>query len=331
MNLSRYLKDKSLSLILQALGILAVSLFIISLGNPADAAFLLSIGWGMAVLLYYFIDYRIRKRYFDSILSCFDHLEFKYLISDVMEKPRRLEDTIYHSILHGANKAMLERISDIRHECSDYAEYIEQWVHEVKTPLSAIKLICENNRTEETRRVLRELERANRYVEQVLFYARSENVEKDYLIREVSLTDIVTKSIQNNRQLLREEEVKLKLECEQQVFTDSKWIVFIIDQCIVNSVKYGAKQLYFEAEAIGSKTFFSITDDGIGILEEDLPRIFEKGFTGKNGRLQDKSTGIGLYLCKKLCNKLDVELTAEAKAGEYTRITMVFSTGRLEN
>lgn len=331
MKLYSYLKDKSLSIILHLLGDLSVSFYIITLGNSPDAAILLSIGWSFVVTIYYSIDYRLRRRYFNSVLSCLDNLEQKYLISDVVEGPRRLEDVIYHRILHKGNKAMLEKISEIRHECSDYIEYVEQWVHEIKTPLSAMKLICDNNRTEETRKVLKELERANRYVEQVLFYARSENVEKDYIIRETSLTDIVTKSIHNNRQLLREENIMLKLECEHQVFTDSKWIVFIIDQCIINSVKYGAKQISFECSAVGSKTYFSITDDGIGILEEDLPRIFEKGFTGKNGRNQDKSTGLGLYLCKKLCDKLDIGLIAESVTGSFTKITLVFTTGRLEN
>lgn len=329
MKINMYLKDKSISLILHVLGILAVSLYMNIIGNSNDSICLLIVGWILVVLIYYSIDFIFRKKYFDSMLFCLDNLSKKYLIADVMDKPQRLEDVLYKHILRMGNKAMLEEISNIRHERDDYMEYIEQWVHEVKSPLSAMKLICENNRNDETKKVMRELERANRYVEQVLYYARSENVQKDYLIKEVNLLDIVKKSIHNNKQLLREEQIKVNLDCDQFIYTDSKWISFIIDQCIVNSVKYGAKQIIFQSEVSGSKTIFSIIDDGIGILEEDLPRIFEKGFTGKNGHEKDKSTGIGLYLCKKLCDKLDVEIEVESKVSRYTIVHLTFVNGRL--
>ena len=179
------------------------------------------------------------------------------------------------------------------------------------------------------KKVLKELERANQYIEQVLYYARSENVEKDYLIREVNLLDIVHTSIQNNKQLLREKQIQIKLECNQSVFTDHKWVGFILDQMIVNSAKYGAKQIHFQAVVEGSNTYLNITDDGIGILKEDLPRIFDKGFTGKNGHNEMKSTGMGLYLCKKLCDRLGIEIHIKSETGHYTKAILVFATGRL--
>ncbi|MBH1939308.1 sensor histidine kinase [Mobilitalea sibirica] len=325
-----YLKDKCIPNILQILGAVAVSSFMSMLGNSNDAITLLLVGWGFVLVLYYSFDYSCRKRYYNSLLESLKHLKQKYLIADVMEKSHRLEDVIYHRILHMGNKAMLEEISETIHECNDYIEYIEQWVHEVKTPLAAMKLICDNNRTPEAIKVLQELERANRCVEQVLFYARSKNVEKDYLIKEVNLDEVVKKSIQNNKQLLLEKKIQVKLECDQSVFTDGKWIVFILDQCIVNSAKYGATNIVFYSEVIGSKTNLIIEDDGIGILSEDLPRIFDKGFTGKNGHELQKSTGIGLYLCKKLCEKLDVLIDVKSQIGSYTKIILTFATGRLK-
>ncbi|MDF2544725.1 MAG: histidine kinase [Herbinix sp.] len=324
MNLLSYINDKIIAIILQILGIVAISLFIISLGNSIDAVFLIVIGWGIVALLYYSIDYIMRKRYFKEILSCADQLDKKYLLSDVIQKPRRLEDIIYRKLLFQGNKAMLEEIANIRHERDEYKEYIEQWIHEVKTPLAAMKLICENNRSSETIKLLRELERANQYVEQVLFYARSEHVEKDYLIREINLTDAVKKSVLNHKQLLLEHQMQIEINCDSLIFTDIKWLVFILDQCIANSIKYGATKLTFQSNVIGKETCFSIIDNGIGIAKEDLPRIFEKSFTGKNGHEQEKSAGIGLYLCKKLCDRLGIDIKAESQDGSYTKIIITF-------
>ncbi len=331
MNLYGYIKDKGMSILLHIMGMLAVSAYMRISGSLADTVVLLLMGWGMTVILYYFFDFRARKRYYQVLLEQMDQLDQKYLIADLMKKPYRAEDLIYYHMLRQGNKAMLEEISEIRQEYADYTEYMEQWVHEVKTPLAAMKLICENNRSEETRKVLRELERAGRCVEQVLFFARSKNVEKDYLIREVNLTDIVTKAIQNNKQLLIEKKVQVKTDCDQNVFTDHKWITFIIDQCILNSVQYGAGTIIFRSQALGSKTHFYIQDDGMGITKEDLPRIFEKGFTGKNGHEQEQSTGMGLFLCKKLCDKLDVLIGVESEPSKYTKIILTFSTGGLED
>jgi signal transduction histidine kinase len=329
MKLTGYLKDKSISIILQILGAMAVSLFLGEVKDSSDAVMLLLTGWGLVVFMYYTIDYHIRKRYYKAIFLSLEELDQKYLISDILLKPRRQEDILWQKILRISNRAMLEEITRIRHESSNYTEYIEQWVHEVKTPISAIKLICDNSPLEATRKIRQELEKSSRFVDQVLYFARSSNVEKDYLIREVSLDEVVKKALQNNKHLLLEKKVQINLTCDQNVFTDSKWIVFILDQCIVNSVKYGADNITFKSEVKGSKTAFHISDNGVGIAEDDLPRIFEKGFTGKNGHETEKSTGIGLYLCKKLCEKLDIDIAAKSQKGSGTTISMVFSTGRL--
>ncbi|WOO38745.1 sensor histidine kinase [Anaerocolumna sp. AGMB13020] len=329
LKLADYIKDKSIPLVLQILGAIAFSMFLGKERDSSDTALLLLSGWGFGVFFYYLIDYHIRKHYYNILFLSLDELDQKYLISDILLKPRRQEDILWQKVLRISNRAMLEEIARIRHESSNYTEYIEQWVHEVKTPISAIKLICENSPTEETRKIKQELERANRFVDQVLYFARSNNVEKDYLIREVSLEDVVKKALQNNKHLLLEKKVQINLSCDQSVFTDSKWIVFILDQCIVNSVKYGADSIAFKTEVKGSKTTLQITDNGVGIAREDLPRIFEKGFTGKNGHETEKSTGMGLYLCKKLCDKLDIGIEAESEKNNGTTIRMVFSTGRL--
>ena len=140
-------------------------------------------------------------------------------------------------------------------------------------------------------------------MEQALFYARSENVENDYLIRQVSLKDCVHSSVVHNKRLLIQNGVALDLgNLDELVLADSKWVEFILSQLLVNAVKYRRKEgsrISIQACVLGNQVELSVEDNGIGIPESDLPRIFEKGFTGNNGRNGQRSTGIGLYLCKR--------------------------------
>ncbi len=319
-----YLKDKLLVIIFNIFCMILLSIYLIILNNSFDAVLLIDIVWCLVVILFLEIDYYKRKKYFEEILKMLDELEEKFLISDIILKPQKLEDEIYGKILRSCNKAMLEKITQIKHERKEYKEYIEQWIHEIKIPLSALKLICENNKNDVTKKILFELERTNKYIEQALFYARSENVEKDYLIREFSLEEIVNKAISENKTFLIGNRVSVKVECNHNVYTDNKWIIFILSQIITNSVKYGAKNLKIYSCKNDGKVELCVNDNGVGISEADLPRIFEKGFTGNNGHTNQKSTGIGLYLCKKLCDKIEVEIEVSSKQGEFTEVRLIF-------
>ncbi len=214
---------------------------------------------------------------------------------------------------------MLEKIGEVQRERKEYKEYIEQWIHEVKTPITAIKLICVNNRFEFTRDLLAELENVNRFTEQTLYYARSEHTEKDYLIREVRLGDMVHEAIGENKYLLRQSNMTVLVdEMEYCVYTDSKWVQFILNQIISNAVKYRTEQPvlhFFAAEKKGQVVLYA-EDNGMGISKGDLCRIFEKGFTGQNGRRVSNSTGMGLYLCRRLCDKLGIGLAVDSEDSE---------------
>ena len=221
---------------------------------------------------------------------------------------------------------MLERIGEVQRERKEYKEYIEQWIHEVKTPITAIKLICENNRCSFTRELLAELENINRFTEQALYYARSEHTEKDYSVREINLSDVVHGAIADNKYLLRQNNVAVTVEdVEYSIYSDDKWLRFILDQLISNAVKYRADQpaLHFFAVKENDSIILSVEDNGIGIPQSDLPRIFEKGFTGQNGRMIRSSTGIGLYLCRRLCDKLGIGISASSE-GKGTAISLSF-------
>ena len=262
-----------------------------------------------------FFSYFHRKHQLESLLRLTENLEERYLISEIMPVPDRADDLIFYKILRLSNKSMLEQISRVHRERAEYREYIEQWVHEVKTPLAAMKLLCENERSPSSRRMLIEIEKTGHFIEQALYYARMEHTEKDYSVREISLLGVVHQAIADNKYLLRQNNASVSLSAEDAfVFCDEKWLRFILNQLIVNAVKYRSQQaeLCFSVSQSGEHTVLSLSDNGIGIPADELPRVFEKGFTGINGRKQQNSTGLGLYLCRQLCDKLGIQISVSS-------------------
>ena len=322
-----YVKNHLPVILLNLLGALALSLFLLATGNAIQTVLFIFITWMLVLILCLTICYLSRKKRLDKLLEMAGQLKERYLIPEVMQKPDRAEEQVFYQILKMSEKSMLERIGEVERERGEYRAYIEQWVHEVKTPITALKLLCENNRSPFSRDVLAELENINRYTEQALYYARSEHTEKDYSIREMNLADVVHGAIADNKYLLRQCDMAITVDdLEPVVYADDKWVRFILNQIISNAVKYRPPQhpaLRIFTERSGDQVLLSIADNGIGIPESDLPRIFEKGFTGQNGRTIHSSTGIGLYLCKRLCDKLGIGLAASS-SDKGTTITLSF-------
>ena len=187
----------------------------------------------------------------------------------------------------------------------------------------------ENNKTDVTKSIDEEINKMENYIEQVLFYARSNTVEKDYMVSKSSLKEIVNSAVMRNKESIVYNNIELNLhDLERTVYTDSKWCIFILNQIIQNSIKYSKKddkKIEIYSEEKKDSVILWIKDNGIGIKEKDISRVFEKGFTGENGRLiGKKSTGIGLYLCKKLCDKLDLGIKLDSKEREGTVVKITF-------
>ena len=195
---------------------------------------------------------------------------------------------------------------------------------------SSGKMIIENNKNEITKSIEEELDKVENYIEQALFYARSNTVEKDYYIKTAILKEIVNESIKKNKKQLMNEKISLDLhDLDIEVKTDNKWIVFILNQIVQNSIKYRKQDSTLEIEIYAQQgknnNILYIKDNGIGIKKGEITRVFEKGFTGTNGRLSNKkSTGIGLYLCKKLCEKIGIAIELNSVQNEGTEIRIVF-------
>ena len=328
MNSRRYWKNRLPFLLTNLVCMAALTVFLLVCGNSVSAVVLILIVWALILLAGLVLTYWKRKRQMKKLLDMAEQLSERYLISEVMELPEQAEDQVYYQLLKMAGKSMLEQIGEIERERLEYKEYIEQWIHEIKTPITAMKLLCENHRMDWTKELLLELEKTNRFTEQALYYARSEHTEKDYSVREMALSQVVHGAIADNKYLLLQSGMRLEVEeMQDTVYSDEKWVRFILNQLIANAVKYRTEQpvLRISTHKRQDQVVLVVEDNGIGIAASDLPRIFEKGFTGQNGRMVQQSTGIGLYLCKRLCEKLGIGITAESSE-HGTAISFLFTS-----
>lgn len=325
-----FLKEKIVQIVLLMFAVVTIEIFLMIYSFDSFIKIYISViifGLYMAGFIY---EYQIKKRYYDELQKTIDGLDEKYLITEIMKTPNFVEGKILKNILGQVDKSMHEQVNKYKYLQEDYKEFIELWIHEVKLPLTTSKMIIENNKNKVTRSIEEELDSIENYVEQALFYARSSAVEKDYYIRKCNLKDIVNESIKKNKTSLIEEKVDINIhDLDNVVSTDSKWIVFILGQIIQNSVKYRNKKSLLNIEVYSEpkkdNTVLYIKDNGIGIKKEEISRVFDKGFTGTNGRLAGKkSTGIGLYLCRNLCEKLGVSINVKSTDSVGTVVSLVF-------
>ena len=327
MNFLDFLKDKLLLLTLQAACMLASAAFLYATGYPAASIGILLFCWFLILSVWLLGEYVRRRRYFRQLERILEDADQKYLLGELMPESFRLEDRLYRDMIRRSSKSVIERIHAVEDAGKDYREYIESWVHEVKAPIASICLLCEKQKDDTGRRVLMENRRTENYVDMALFYARSDEVYQDYLIKETTLQDTAEEVLRKNKYYLIENRIQAEVRCPDTVYTDVKWIAFILNQLILNAVKYrrdsGARiRISTEKESHG--VLLTVEDNGLGIRPEELPRVFDKGFTGTNGRIRGQSTGMGLYLCRKLCGKLGIRIGAESAEGHGTRITLEF-------
>ena len=281
-----------------------------------------------AFLLGSFLEYYSKKSFYEDAIRKLNRLEEKYLIVEMLKPTDTTEEQILKEILQETNKAMLEKVNEYKYIQEEYKNYIELWIHEIKLPIATSKMIIENNKNDVTKSIDEEINEIEGYTEQALFYARSNHANKDYCVTNCNLKDIVNESIKRNKHPLINQKIKIQIEqVDQAIYTDPKWCSFILNQIVQNSIKYSKEngaEINFTAEEKKDRVVLSIRDNGIGIKRGEIARVFDKGFTGSNGRIGKKATGIGLYLCKKLCDKLGLGIEINAKENAGTEVRIVF-------
>lgn len=327
----KYFKEKLVFLLFQGSIVVFIAILLQVYNVDAYAAILIAFTVTLLTVGWLTFDYFLRYRYYKKLLDTFSMMDKKHLIGNLLEEPYFSDAEILCDIIKRTAKAMNDEIASYEISQDEYRKYIETWIHEVKTPLACIDLICKNNRNDVTKKIEEETLKIDNYVEQALFYARSTNVVADYSIKKLYLEDTVKNTVKKHSKQLIASGAHLHFEMlDCTVYADDKWLDFIIGQIIANSMKYKKEnfELFFSAFENKENTVLSIRDNGIGILESDLSRVFEKGFTGENGRAFSKSTGIGLYLCRTLCEKMYLGLEIESAFGEGTTVKIIFPKDR---
>lgn len=333
MNLIDFIRERIIFIIINVLILIFTATLLKALKVGDFAIIFIVVINSVGILIYHIFDYLRKKQYYDEIKENMRSLDKKYLVSEVIEEGSFVESKLIYDVICTGNKSMNDEIGSLKREINEYREYIELWVHEIKTPISTCKLLIENNESPLTNSIGEEVSKLEGYIDQALFYTRSNNIEKDYIVREINLRDCINKVLNNTADVLIKKKVKINIEdLDKEVYSDSKWIQFILGQVISNSIKYmnkEEKELKIYCNESSEYIILNIEDNGVGISEKDISRVFEKGFTGENGRKFGKSTGIGLYLCKKLCRKLGLDITLTSKENKFTRVSIVFPINRM--
>ncbi len=333
MKFSSYLKDKAYSFIIFIVVFTLLILLLTSFKTSSQAIIAFSLIFITFYLTLLLIDFFRKRNYYTQLIQNVENLDKSYLVLETLNKPTFYEGLILDRALYQINKSMLEQIRIFENQVHNFKDYIEMWIHEIKIPVTSLTLMSYNHKELSDQKTLEQLKKIESYIEQVLFYVRSENAENDYLIKPVNLDQIIANvALKNKNDFFANKIEFISKKNNVQVYTDAKWLEFILGQIINNSIKYHRKikNSYIKTtiNVEEDKTILTIEDNGIGIAEHDIPRIFLKSFTGENGRASSSSTGMGLYISKSLCDKLGHSIYAESKKGQYTRISIEFSNNK---
>lgn len=328
MNKKEYIKDKGWLLVIKSIIYIVILLILVAFKVNQQATIAISLVYMIGIIMELLIDYYRKKTFYTSFQEKLEKLDKKYLITEMLDEPSFLEGKILTNSLYEINKSMIERINKYKSKTQDFKEYVELWIHEVKLPVSSLTLMLHNRKTEESKKLQEQLSRLDNYLEQVLYYVRSENAEKDYLITSIDLAKVISNVALKNKDILLEKKIDFIVsDVNINVLTDSKWLEFIINQIIDNSIKYSKeKNAYIKiiAKEEEDRVDLAIYDNGIGIKKEDLPRVFEKTYTGSNGRNGKNSTGMGLYIVKRLCERLNHKVSIKSVEKEFTCVKISF-------
>ncbi|QOY60198.1 sensor histidine kinase [Thermophilibacter immobilis] len=330
-----YLRDRAAPLLVGALSLAFVALALVAHGVEPSLVTFVCVTLGVAVLVALAMDYAHRRGFYRELTQTIDALDESYLATELLERPGPTEAQLFYDALSHASRDMRGRVADSRHRQRAYREYVETWVHEIKTPIAAARLVAHNNPSPACESIDEELDVIEGYVEQALYYARSTSLDRDFQIREVDLGEAVRDAVRHKARTLIAAGVTPELaSLDFTVRADPKWLSFVVGQVLANAAKYrrpGAGAAHVRISATRRKTGLDawetqlrLADDGIGIPAADVGRVFDKGFTGENGRRFARSTGIGLYLVRELCEKMDLEVWLESAEGRGTTVFIGF-------
>ncbi|SNX53707.1 sensor histidine kinase [Thermoanaerobacterium sp. RBIITD] len=331
MSFSRYLKDLFWTILCFLAIILIVNLILISstaLNKTIEDIIYMNVLIFSIFFAFLIVGY---IKWINAYKDFRNALHNKENIDGFLPNGEKLEEVLIRETVNLKNEEKLKEIKELKDNLNEINDYVTKWIHEIKIPLSVCELIAdeieEEGLSDIAGELRQELERINFLVSQVLYTSRASSYSEDFIIEEVNLNSIVKSVIKNNVNSFISKKIELEMhDLDFNVFTDSKWIFYIIEQIINNACKYvdvqGRIEIYAKENDECTRLF--IRDNGMGIPYKDIGRIFDRGFTGDNGRKTSKSTGMGLYICKKIADKLNIKLEVSSQVSQYTEFTIIF-------
>ena len=319
MKLTRFLASKSITLCALAIFLLLWCLFA-ALSKTSVLVIGITVAAAVAIILisiaveYFFVAKRLKK--LERI--CLE-LPDGYLLGEVIPKPVNALEEEYYRIMKFISRSALTKTEDTERAKLEYCDYIEKWIHEIKTPLTACSLIIANGG--DMRKLKTQLKRAENLTENVLYYARLRTIEADTQITKVSVHSVIDCAIKSQTELLLQSGASVEVTGDFTVNTDGKALEFILKQLLVNCAKYCPDCRIIISADDGKIT---VEDNGEGIPSHEIPRIFSRGFVGSAGRKRGGGTGMGLYLVHELCSNLNIEITTQSEVGKFTRFILDF-------
>ena len=333
MKFNSFLKDRLYSIVTALFCYFIILLVLLAYKSDKAIVIAITIILLVTYILLFLTDFFRKQKFYTDLLTNIDNLDKAYLVLETLNRPEFYEGELLCQALYEIDKSMNENVRIEKEQLLDNKEYIEMWIHEVKRPLASLVLTLNNQKNILDRKTKNILKRLEDYVDQVLYYVRSENAEKDYFIKEVDLSKVIKNvGIKNMDDLLDNKVEFIVDKTNYKVFTDSKWLEFILNQIVNNSIKYKRNidnsyiKIYVKDNL--DTTVLIIEDNGIGIKSSDIRQVFDKTFTGTNGREKTTSTGMGLYIAKNLCKKLGHKIEIESKENEYTKVFITFAKNK---
>ncbi|NLX78003.1 MAG: HAMP domain-containing histidine kinase [Clostridiaceae bacterium] len=322
-----YLKSRknAILIILVSSGIFTAVFFLYDLSpEPVGYASILTLFFILIIAVFDYIRFVRQHRILKQLQQSVASTDF------LLPKPKNLVEEDYQQLIRILDRARSSAINEMERNYYDMVDYYTIWAHQIKIPISAMRLVLQSSRSEENDELQQQLFRIEHYVEMVLQYLRTESMNADLLLKRVQLDDIVKNAVKQYAKAFIRKKIKLNYSSvNHEVLTDEKWLTFVLKQILSNALKYtnsGEISIYMDPCLPDTLV---IEDTGTGIEPEDLPRIFERGFTGYNGRLDQKSTGIGLYLCKRILDRLSHSINVSSEAGKGTRVMIGFKKAEI--
>ena len=333
MTIYEFLSDRLGKIMVQLCCTAAAAFFLRMTGTSSGVITLLLLFLLLIFTVTQISEYHKCRQRLSELSALLQGLDQKYLFGECAPPPHTVYEQKLFALMRSSGRAMIGAVSDAQASMQEYREYIESWVHEIKTPITAANLTCRRMDPDSRRKFSAELSQIEAHVERALYYARAESPEQDCIIRQASLSDIVSQAVGNHRTLLIQSQMKIETgNLDFTVYTDKKWAVFILGQLLQNASRYrsnASPSVLLTATPCGRQVQLTVSDNGIGIPAHELPRVFDRGFTGSNGRLRGGSTGMGLYLCRKLAALLEIDLQISSMEQQGTTVTLTFPAKQL--